>query len=82
MAIFKVEFHYFCLPGHHESRITRYYRALDVEDVKRRFSLHFPCSECPPDAVPDGSMSVDFEIEEISDVEFEFSGARLEPEIM
>lgn len=82
MAIYKVEFHYFCLPGHHENRVTRFYRASSIEDAQKRFSLHYPCSECPPDAVPHGSMNVDFEAEEISELEFELSRGKLEPEIM
>jgi hypothetical protein len=82
LAIYKVDFHYFCLPGNHENRVTRYYRAFDSEDLKKRFSLHYPCSECSPDAVPEGKLSIDFEAEEISETEFELSGGTLEPEIM
>jgi hypothetical protein len=82
MGIYKATFHYYCLPAHHENRYTLYYRASDVEDVKTRFSIPYPCSECPPDAVPHGELEMDWEIEEISELAFELSGARLEPQIV
>ena len=82
MSFFKVKLHYFCLMSNHENCVTRYYRASDIEDVKRRFSLHYPCAKCPPDAVPHGRLEIDFEIEEISELAFELSDAQLEPEVM
>lgn len=82
MGIYKAEFHYFCLPAHHENRITRYYRASDIEDLKRRFSFHYPCAQCSPSVVLTGTLEVEWEVEEISEINFEESGATLEPDIM
>jgi hypothetical protein len=81
MNLYRAKFHYFCLPARHENHVTRYYRALDVDDVERRLPIPSPCSQCPTDAVPDGRLEIDFEVEEISETEFAESGGRLEPDI-
>jgi len=81
MNFYRVKFHYFCLPAHHENYVTLYYRAVDEDDVVRRFPILPPCAVCPPDAAPHGKLETDWAIEEISAMAFELSDGCLEPDI-